>query len=267
MSSYRPHSVRTASHPRSQKLLPATISRVHTPAPHLRQITLTLPTPCIFKPGQWVDLHLPSLPQPGGFTIITPPTDEGTEFELSVREAAGNPAAAWLWRAEEEVSGREVHVRVGGSFVFPPPGVQRTEVEKVVFVAGGVGVNPFLSMMAWIRREKERGGDWGGVDVRLLWSTKRGEWSYLDRVERDCGKEGARLFETGRGPDGMESLEGWEVQRRRLDVEDLKRATERRHSKVLAYVCGPKGFEDSCIDALVNEVGIDTERVFSERWW
>jgi hypothetical protein len=85
---------------------------------------------------------------------------------LSVQRAPGNPAAEWVWR-KEGVEGQEVRVRVGGGFVFPPPEVERGEVERTVFVAGGVGVNPFLSMMGWIRGE--RGREWG-VETRLLWS-------------------------------------------------------------------------------------------------
>jgi len=47
--------------------------------------------------------------------------------------------------------GEEVRVRVGGAFVFPPAGVVRAEVHSVLMLAGGVGVNPFLSMVAWMR--------------------------------------------------------------------------------------------------------------------
>jgi ferredoxin-NADP reductase len=177
-----------------------------------------------------------------------------------VQRAPGNPAAEWVWRREEEVKGQEVRVRVGGGFVFPPPGIEREEVERTVFVAGGVGVNPFLSMIGWIRGE--RGKEWG-VETRLLWSAKAGEWAYLDRIERDCGKEHVTLFETG--AETGEKLDGWDVERRRIGVEDLKQAAQ--GEKTLVYVCGPRGFADFCVEALVREVSVDRKRVFCEKWW
>lgn len=68
-----------------------------------------------------------------------------------------NPPAAWLWQESGSGSGdgegqgngllgRELQIRVGGSFVWPPPGVNVRALRRVVFVAGGVGVNPLMSM-------------------------------------------------------------------------------------------------------------------------
>lgn len=31
-------------------------------------------------------------------------------------------------------------IRVGGSFIWPPPGINVTSIERLVFVAGGVGI-------------------------------------------------------------------------------------------------------------------------------
>jgi hypothetical protein len=47
---------------------------------------------------------------------------------------------AWLWRPREEILGRELNIRVGGSFVWPPTGISINDVKNVVFVAGGVGI-------------------------------------------------------------------------------------------------------------------------------
>ena len=35
---------------------------------------------------------------------------------------------------------KELMIRVGGSFVWPPPGIDVKTVKRVVFVAGGVGI-------------------------------------------------------------------------------------------------------------------------------
>ena len=88
-------------------------------------------------------MHIRGLLKPGGFTITSTPQNASTsaEFlELAVQRSPRNPAAGWLWRPEAEILGETLLVRVGGSFVWPPPGVDVEGVERVVLIAGGVGV-------------------------------------------------------------------------------------------------------------------------------
>ena len=93
-------------------------------------------------------MHVPGIKQAGGFTITsTPrqarpqPTDTHSPFlELAVQKSPGNPPAAWLWQPPEEILGKEVNVRVGGSFVWPPQSVGGEEIKRAVFIAGGVGI-------------------------------------------------------------------------------------------------------------------------------
>ncbi len=64
-------------------------------------------------------------------------------LELAVQKSPDNPPAAWLWRKPSHILGSELRVRVGGSFTWPPNGWSKGQIEnvqKVVFVAGGVGI-------------------------------------------------------------------------------------------------------------------------------
>ena len=61
-------------------------------------------------------------------------------MELAVLESPSNPPAAWLWKPTEEILGKEVNIRVGGSFVWPPTGIDLEKIKNVVFIAGGVGI-------------------------------------------------------------------------------------------------------------------------------
>lgn len=135
-----------------------------------------------FLPGQWLDVYVPGVPKAGGFTITSTPsrargrrtsapstetaaaTTTAAEeevgggggepgayayayLELAVQKSPENPPAAWLWQEEGTILDKELRVRVGGSFVWPPPGINvRSSLRKAVFVAGGVGVNPLISM-------------------------------------------------------------------------------------------------------------------------
>jgi hypothetical protein len=87
---------------------------------------------------------IPGLPKAGGFTLTSTPAEAlpSSDFpflELAVQKS-DNPPAKWLWQKPEKILGTELRVRVGGSFIWPPPGIEEKEIEKVVFVAGGVGI-------------------------------------------------------------------------------------------------------------------------------
>jgi hypothetical protein len=66
---------------------------------------------------------------------------KGPYIELAIRKSP-DPPAKWMWRDEKEILGTKLRVRFGGGFVWPPPvqGLTARDVDRVLFVAGGVGV-------------------------------------------------------------------------------------------------------------------------------
>jgi hypothetical protein len=67
--------------------------------------------------------------------------DENAPYvELAVMKSPDNPSAVWLWQPVEHIIGKELKVRVGGSFVWPPPGIEMSQINRAVFIAGGVGI-------------------------------------------------------------------------------------------------------------------------------
>ena len=87
-------------------------------------------------------------------------------FELAIQKSPNNPPAAWLWQPEEEIIGKEVRVKIGGSFVFPPPSVDMKRIKRVIFIAGGVGINPIMSMLSYAHE------NYPNLEVRVVYSTK-----------------------------------------------------------------------------------------------
>lgn len=109
-----------------------------------------LPSQYSFLPGQWVDLHIPDVPQIGGFTITSTPREAGVVanglvqnggyLELAIQKSPRNPPAAWLWRPAADIIGSKLGVRIGGSFVWPPSIALVTKIRRLVLIAGGVGL-------------------------------------------------------------------------------------------------------------------------------
>ena len=275
-------------------------------------------------PGQYVDLSIPSISTVGGFTITSPPqtclpwstreptctyfptanapkSSEYTEeapypyIELAIQKADDNPPAAYLWHPESEILGSRMDFKIGGNFTFPPMTLSKEECEKidnVVFIAGGVGVNPIISMlgaMDWKGTDMMEGkAAWGqssGVGgmrqrVRVLYSSKRekeGRILFEDRLEGITSRwenvEGVDMaltvFETGDG--GRDEEHKGVVKRRkgRIQHEDLFDALgpQDQRKNTVVYVCGVPGMTDEFVDLLKDAPGMDERRVLCEKWW
>ncbi|KAL2266461.1 hypothetical protein VTJ83DRAFT_5813 [Remersonia thermophila] len=154
------HIERTAHEPRGQARHSLLIDHITQVTPTIRLFRLSVsPEDRIgFLPGQWVDLYPPQhtgIAKPGGFTLTSAPSlaSHGCgspHLELAVQHSPDNPVAAYLFRPAEQLLRTPVSVRIGGSFVFPPPRSGPAPLRRVVFVAGGMGVNPMMSMLSHI---------------------------------------------------------------------------------------------------------------------
>ena len=94
-----------------------------------------------FQPGQWIDMYVPHLPKPGGFSFVsTPHTFDTTGIASLAIQKTTNPPSIWLWK--DGIIGEHVLIRVGGNFTFPPsyPSLKLDNIEFLQFIAGGVGI-------------------------------------------------------------------------------------------------------------------------------
>ncbi|KAF4997606.1 hypothetical protein FGRMN_3745 [Fusarium graminum] len=268
------HLERTAQEPRDETLLNVKIGRIDQVNERIRLFRLQLESgPVNFSAGQWLDTYVPNNPKPGGFTITSSPhaaaDPNSPYFELAVQDSPYNPPAAWLWRSPSEILGSELQVRVGGSFVFPPNTIPLKEIRRVVFVAGGVGINPFASMMSCIAGEAYK------LDVEVLYATKLSAQGlagvlFLERIRAWFKEEkisgDLKVFATGEHGSFTES-NGLEVSRRRLAIQDVREAVGKRGDECVVYVCGPAAMTDEIVGGLVRDGGIDEKRVILEKWW
>ncbi|KAK4157579.1 hypothetical protein C8A00DRAFT_29422 [Chaetomidium leptoderma] len=332
------HIERTANEPRDPTLHTLTISDITQINPTVRLIRLNIPPndSITFLPGQFVDLHLPpsaQVPKPGGFTITSAPSlalpppkthahtalkeeeeEEGEEeeeeeepqyLELAIQSSPKNPAAAYLFLPTAQLLNTPVQVRIGGSFVFPPPPpplitTQQPQIQKVVLVAGGMGINPLMSMLSFIGEQQQQQRITGvaaapDYEVRVLYSVgdpglvygggvgvrEGGGILFLERIASLFRDEkvrgGLELFLTGQGSFG--EREGGVVRcsggvdvpflGRRMTVRDVEGAVGGDKEAAVVYVCGVPGMTDEFVEALVSPegFGMDKRRVLFEKWW
>ncbi|KAL4971284.1 hypothetical protein BDW66DRAFT_163803 [Aspergillus desertorum] len=340
-----PHTVRTAAEPRQNRLYPVRLSHIEQANPTVRLLQLalspsvqepqsqgqleksgddtTLPEPFTFFPGQWLDVHIPSVPNAGGFSItstpadaqvlpslepspelttadedVTPPLDpRGREpyVELAVQNAPTNPASAWLWRPKEEILGKELSIRVGGSFAWPPAGIKLEELRNVVFVAGGVGINPLISMLSHLNNNDESTGLYRpSLNIHILYSSKLPESasseSALDQIlflrrMREIVRSQSHfqrlritldLFlsnvQNQPFPFLRQPPEDLAIHPRRINRDDLARTvtgTDRKYSphETVCYVCGPPQMTDEVVNTVTELLDGQKDRVFFEKWW
>ncbi|KAJ5732493.1 Riboflavin synthase-like beta-barrel [Penicillium malachiteum] len=334
MSSLRedsiPHELRTAAEPRQNRLYPVRLAHVEQVNRSIRLLQFAIPRqeleingdeqqPFSFLPGQWLDVHIPSIPNAGGFTITSTPADaqilpplqdpeaaivdesvtpspafEGREpyVELAVQDSPGNPAAAWLWKPKEEILGKGVNIRVGGSFVWPPNGLNAKDVKNVVLIAGGVGINPLISILSHLNVIQNA----HPLNIHFLYSsrvpqnkdTKSTDFIldqilFLPRLRQIIRSQGSSsrlhlslsLFLTNASEAGfsLESPADLTIYPRRIQDEDLRLAIEGHKGELdpqetVAYVCGPPAMTDQLVEQMQKILGEGgSQRVFFEKWW
>jgi predicted ferric reductase len=203
-----------------------------------------------FLPGQFAWLMLADSP----FAVEQHP------FSLS--SSALRPERAELTiKALGDWSGEVAETPVGRRAYLEGPygafSVDRYPAPGYVFIAGGVGITPFVSMLRTLEDRGDR------RHHRLLYASGR-ITSLIFKDELDRMSAGGRLdlevvYVLGDPP------EGWEGESGRVDEELLRRRAVDELPEHVYFLCGPDPMMDAAEDALVG-AGVPLERIHSERF-
>lgn len=200
-----------------------------------------------FRAGQWVDFIIPDTDMVGGYSICSAPGC--SPLELAVKYST-HPPAHWI-HTQCQVGDR-VEVRVGGDVYMEEDGVTKV----VLMVAGGIGINPLLSMA--------RAGVGSPTKYHLLYSAAttdelifRADLEDLVTVYQNVEIE---LFITK----GLETA-GKSLKCGRISPDSVNELVESYRKKfelneIRCFVCGPPPM----IDYLAKNVNIKCEY---EKWW
>lgn len=122
--------------------------------------------------------------------------------------------------------------------------------DRLLFIAGGVGVTPFMSILEVLRRRNIK------ADIVFLFSA-RGEEAILGKQFKDAGVE-TRIFNTERE---READLGIEAVGRRMGYDDIASVPDVRNRGV--YLCGPDGFMNA-MKGHLEKAGVNAGNVYVE---
>jgi ferredoxin-NADP reductase len=205
-----------------------------------------------FKPGQYFFVTLPDVGHQDDkglrrhITVVTSPNEKGVlGFATRMRDSA-------FKRSLRELPvGAEVDVEPPkGSFALPDD-----TSRPLVFIAGGIGITVFRSMLRYIREEQLP------YRVTLIYSNRdRESTAFLDELrELEQALPDFRLILT------MTQDPGWDGETRKVDAEFVKDYLDGDLNQYTVLVAGPPNMVEGVQEALA-EAGVDEENVVAARY-
>jgi len=237
-----------ALHPRRMKLTlrEVVVETASTRTLRLERTDGPLPP---FEPGQYVNLFLTvdGVATSRPYSISSVPG--AALLDLTVKEKPGGFVSSALVRA---VPGAPFEsTGPAGTFRHEP----LLDGARVVFLAGGSGITPFMGML----RDQERRG-WP-LSTELLYGTRSDEdvifGAELERMARATDRLHFTLIPSEPSP-------RWTGERGLLDASLLRRLVPDLSDRTF-FVCGPAAMYDLCLLAL-RELGVPTQRVRCEAY-
>jgi ferredoxin-NADP reductase len=205
-----------------------------------------------FKPGQYFYVTLPDVGHQDDkglrrhITVVTSPNEKGV-LGLATRMRD----SAFKRSLDELPVGAAVEVeQPEGDFVLPDE-----TSRPLVFIAGGIGITVFRSMLRYIREEQLP------YRVTLIYSNRdRESTAFLDELRQlEQQLTDFRLVLT------MTQDDGWDGESRKVDAEFLRDHLGADLDEHTFLVAGPPAMAEA-IEATLAEAGVSEENVKAEHY-
>jgi len=203
-------------------------------------------SPIVFEPGQYVVMRVSSegeKPEPHPFSISSSPSTP--IIELTVKEVGDFTAAIGNLKPGDDVTLDGPFGKF--SYVFH-------DADNLVFIAGGIGVTPFISML---RDLFEKGFP---RNVALIWGNKaERDITFREEIEGFAANHAQfKLTHV------LSEQDDWEGEKGYIRVGLLKQALA-FEPDTQYFVCGPPRMNDLVL-AMLNDMDIPEDRVHTERF-
>ncbi|WP_420473793.1 ferredoxin--NADP reductase [Noviherbaspirillum sp. ST9] len=207
-----------------------------------------------FKPGQAIDLVL-RLPESEGevarhaFSLVSAPHEDDLVVATRMRDSLYKKTLASLAQGDA--------VRIEGPFGSLL--LHSDRARPAVFIAGGIGITPFMSMLRQAAFENQ------SRDLSLLYSNRRPEdAAFLDELQELATRNrGIKVIATM--TDITRSKRRWDGPTGAIN-EGLVASVVTRDVNPVYYLVGPPGLVEALRDML-SRVGIGDDDIRSEEFY
>lgn len=173
------------------------------------------------------------------FTISSAPFEKTLSITTRISSKNGSTFKKALLNLKK---GDEVEVKgPDGDFVLDD------EYKKYVFLAGGIGINPYRSILKQLNRESMVKGQWSMVDITLLYSNSDSDFIYKKELD-------------GYAKNNPKLNIAYIVSPKRIDKKMISKYLDK---KTMFYVSGPDPMVEA-MEKLLNEMNIDKKRIKSD---
>jgi ferredoxin-NADP reductase len=207
-----------------------------------------------FKAGQAVELLLPDPANPGkdfghAFSIVSAPHEDELVIATRMRDSAYKKVLKSLAPG--------ARVRLDGPFGSLTLHNKRSRA--AVFIAGGIGITPFMSMLRHAAHEKLP------QKITLLYSNRRPEdAAFLEELEA-MQKSNPDFRLVGTMTEMEKSVRRWQGERRLIDADFVRDAVRDLPDPVF-YVAGPPAMVEA-IRKTLAQAGVDDDDIRSEDFY
>ncbi len=208
--------------------------------------------PLRFRPGQYMEWTL-GHKQPDNrgnrryFTLANSPTESDVLLGIKFYH---NPSSFKQALANMKIGDTIVAGQLSGDFTLP-----RDARKKLVFVAGGIGITPFRSMLKYLIDKGEK------RDIIILYSNRAAEEIvYVDVLTAAARNLGIKTVCTLTNPDGIPA--NWQGQRGYLDSNMIAAVVPDFDSRTF-YISGSHAMVTGVHDALAR-LGVPRRRIITD---
>ncbi|KAI9324770.1 hypothetical protein BDR26DRAFT_880683 [Obelidium mucronatum] len=174
-------------------------------------------------------------------------TFQPTRFiSCTIKHVQGGTMSTFLHQLNSDAYGR-LRVRLSGI------GEKRSaSSQKLLFIAAGVGITPFLAMAAGFKAYPTTS------DIRLLFSARGDEVNLAKEFEDSNSMRQITVFDSRAGLEIAPLAKNTTLQNRRISEEDIKNVDSLTERKV--FLCGPVEFMNLAVAWLIAN-GVKSENI------